>query len=250
MARFGSSTSGSPGLGTLAGLRLETALDGADGTLGSTLFAGDEEDAVLLCELGFWTLASLADDVFGDVSSEDVLDLLGLETAADDETLGAVDGADGSQLGKEELDDVLGLTVHTLADVDDVGKDGLFGAVSGDLRRDHGELFLVAGEGGVLGAEGLEYATEELLICVVAVCALPCLDRVVLGGCVCVVCCVLGKGVVSELLVVGFGICVVGGGLCVVGLVVGLSDLLFESVEVERDLLLGLLLLLELAKLG
>lgn len=231
------STCGSPGLGTLAGLGLETALDGADGTLGTTLVASDEEDTVLLCELGFWTLASLADDVFGDVSSKDVLDLLGLETTTDDETLRTVDGTDGTQLGEEELDDMFGLTVHTFADVDDVGKDCLLGTVSCDLRRDHGELLLVAGQGGVLSAEGLEDATEELLICVVAICALPCLDGVVLCGCVGVICCVLGEWVVSELFVVGISICVVGGLVCIVGLVVGLSDLLFESIKVEGDLL-------------
>lgn len=172
----GLSACGRPGLGTLAGLSLETALDGTDGTLGSTLFAGDEEDTVLLGELGLWTLAGLADDVFGDVSSENVFDLLGLETTTDDETLGTVDGANGTQLGEEELDDVLGLTVHTLANVDDIGKDGLFGAVSGDLGWDHGELLLVARESGVLCTERLEDTTEKLLIRVVAICALPCFD--------------------------------------------------------------------------
>ena len=144
---------------------------------------------------------------------------------------------------------MLWLTVHTLANVDNVGKDGLLGAVTGDLGWDHGELFLVAGKSRVLSTEGVEYTTEKLLIRVITVCALPCLDGIVLGRCVGVICCVLGERVVSELFVIGICICIVGCGLCIVFLVVGLSNLLFKSVEVEGDLLLGLFLLFQFAKL-
>lgn len=141
--RSGLGTGSSSGLGTLAGLRLETGLDSTDGTLRAALFASDEEDTVLLGELCLWTLAGLTDDVLGDVSSENVFDLLGLETTTNDKTLRTVNGTNGTQLGEKELNDVLWLTVHTLANVDNVGKDGLFGAISGDLGRDHGELLLV-----------------------------------------------------------------------------------------------------------
>lgn len=76
--------SSSSSLGTLSGLRLETGLDSADGTLGTALFAGDKKDTVLLGELCLGTLAGFADDVFGDISPKNVLDLLGLETTTDD----------------------------------------------------------------------------------------------------------------------------------------------------------------------
>ena len=223
-------TGSSSGLGTLAGLCLETGLDSTDGTLRTTFFAGDKENTVLLCEFGLWTLASLANDVLGDVSSKNVFDLLGLETTTDDETLGAVDGTNGTQLSEEELDDVLWLTVHTLANVDDVGKYGLFGTISGDLRRDHGELLLVAGEGGVLCTKRLEDAAEELLVCVIAVCALPCFNRVIFWRCVDVVYFVLSKRILAEFLVIHVGVCIVGGLCSIVCLIIGLADFLFEGV--------------------
>lgn len=87
------------------------------------------------------------------------------------------------------------------------------------------------------------------MICVVTVCALPCLDAIILGGCVSVFCCVLGEWVVAKLLIISLSVCVVGDALCVVSLVICLSDFLLKSVKVEGNLLLGLLLLLELAEL-
>lgn len=87
------------------------------------------------------------------------------------------------------------------------------------------------------------------MICVITVCALPCLNAVVFGGSFGVLWCVLGEWVVAELLVIDLSVCVVGGGLWVIALLVCVSDFLLESIKVESNLLLGFFLLLELAEL-
>jgi hypothetical protein len=57
------------------------------------------------------------------VSSEDVLKLLLLETAFDDQTTTAINTATGAQFGEQELHNVVVGTLHTLADIGDVGED-------------------------------------------------------------------------------------------------------------------------------
>ena len=105
-----------------------------------------------------------------------MLDLLLLEATLDDQTLGTVDRAGCTQFSKQELDDVLGLTMQAkrkskrkkekserlmpccsfffmlvpFGNVRDVGKDGLFVALTSDLRRHNGVLLLLADELGVL----------------------------------------------------------------------------------------------------
>ena len=70
-----------------------------------------------------------------DVSSQDVLDLRLREATTDNEAARAVDGARRTQLGEHELDSVLWLTMHTLANVSDVAEDGLLVSFSHELRR-------------------------------------------------------------------------------------------------------------------
>jgi hypothetical protein len=111
-------------------LGLETALDSVDRAAGAARLARHEEDAVLLREERVRALARLARDVLDDVPAEDVLDLLLLEAALDDEARGAVDGAGRAHLREHELDDVLGLSVHALADVADVREDRLLVALA------------------------------------------------------------------------------------------------------------------------
>lgn len=69
-----------------------------------------------------------------DVSPQDVLDLFLLETTLDDQPAGAVDGTCCSHFGEHELDDVLGLAMHSFADIGDVCKDCLFVSFSHDRR--------------------------------------------------------------------------------------------------------------------
>lgn len=85
-------------------------------------------------------------------------------TTLDDQPSASIDGSTGSQLGEEELDDVLGLTVHTLADVGHVGEDGTLVALAEELRRGNGVLFLAGGarKGRVGGVEKSKEAAEEL----------------------------------------------------------------------------------------
>lgn len=116
-------------------------------------------------EQGVWGLAGLAGDVFDNVPSQDVFDLFLLEPSLDDEPAGAVDRAGGAQLGKEELDDVLWLSVHLFADVGNVGKDRPLWAFSLDVGGRDGVPLLAApaGQGWVRGKEERVEAAEELL---------------------------------------------------------------------------------------
>ena len=96
-------------LATPADLGLETAFDRVDRAARSTGLAGHEEDTILLRKQRVGRFTRLARDVLDDVASEDVLDLLLLEAALDDEAAGTVDAARCTHLGEEELDDVFGL---------------------------------------------------------------------------------------------------------------------------------------------
>lgn len=72
-----------------------------------------------------------------DVATKDVLDLLLLEATLDDQPTGAVHGTGGTHFCEHVLDNMLGLPVHPLADVGDVGEDSLLVAFTEDLwRRD------------------------------------------------------------------------------------------------------------------
>ena len=73
--------------------------------------------------------------VLTDVPTEDMLDLLLLEATLDNETAGTVDRAGGTHFREHVLDDVLGLAMHTLANVGDVREDGLLVSFTKDLRR-------------------------------------------------------------------------------------------------------------------
>ena len=92
-----------------------------------------------------------------------MLDLFLLEATLDDETTRAVDGTSGTHFGEHVLDDVLWLPVHTLADIGDVGEDGLLVAFTQDLRR-RDRVTLAGGceEGGV-GCVKLAVETMEKL---------------------------------------------------------------------------------------
>lgn len=69
------------------------------------------------------------------ISSEDVLKLLLLETTLDDQTTTAVNTATGTQFGEQELHDVVIGTLHTLANIGDVGENGTTVTFTQTLRR-------------------------------------------------------------------------------------------------------------------
>lgn len=85
--------------------------------------------------LGVWRTARLASDVFDNVPPENVLNLLLLETTLDDQSAITSHGTAGTQLSEQELCDVLLGTFHPLADLGDVGEDGLLVAFTETLRR-------------------------------------------------------------------------------------------------------------------
>lgn len=69
-----------------------------------------------------------------DISPQHVFNLLLLETTFDDETPAAVDGAAGSQFGKQVGCNVLVGPLHPLANLGNVGKDGLLVTFAQALR--------------------------------------------------------------------------------------------------------------------
>ena len=89
-----------------------------------------------------------------------MLDLFLLEATLDDETTRAVDGTSGTHFGEHVLDDVLGLPVHTFADVGDVGEDRLLVAFTCELRRRNGVTF--AGGSEECGVRGMKLSVESV----------------------------------------------------------------------------------------
>ena len=166
---------------SLPNLRLETGLDRVDGPSRAARLARHEEYTVLLRKERVRRLARLAGDVLDcgrrcqpstrqcqwlewtgrtDVTTQNVLDLLLLETTLDDKAPRAVDGAGGTHFREHVLDDVLGLPVHTFADVGDVGEDGLLVAFTCELRRRNCVTF--AGGGKECGVRGMELSVESV----------------------------------------------------------------------------------------
>ena len=92
-----------------------------------------------------------------------MLDLLLLEATLDDETTRAVDGTSSTHFGEHVLDDVLWLPVHTLADIGDVGEDGLLVAFTQDLRRCDCVTLAGGREEGGVGSVKLAVETMEEL---------------------------------------------------------------------------------------
>lgn len=85
-----------------------------------------------------------------------------LELSTNDQAFATVDTAAGSQLSEQELGDVLVLSLHALADVRDVGEDGLFVTLSKDLwRRDLVVPAAVTSKVGMLVSEQGEEASEQ-----------------------------------------------------------------------------------------
>jgi len=119
--------------------------------------------------------------VLTNVLAENVLDLLLVETTTEDETLSTVHRSLGTQLGVEEHEDVLGLTVETTADVDKVGKRRLLGSLTGNLGRNNGVPALLAGKLGVVEVEEGEEALQELVVGRVTVLGDPRVDTASLG---------------------------------------------------------------------
>lgn len=137
-------------LPSLSDLGRETGLDGLDRTTRAARVASNEVKTVLsLGKICVGRSAGLAGDVLDNVRAQDVLDLLLLETTLDDQPPGAVGGTAGTQLGKEVGSDVFVGSLHALANLGKVGKDGLLVAFAQALG---GRDLVGAGAGrGVVG---------------------------------------------------------------------------------------------------
>ncbi|KAI6768341.1 hypothetical protein HG530_006350 [Fusarium avenaceum] len=97
-----------------------------------------------------------------DVFSDDVLNLLLLETTLDDQSSATVYGTTGTQLSEQVSSNVLLSSLHALADIGNVGEDSLSVAFSHTLRR--GNLVALCSGGNVVGvplSELVEETSEE-----------------------------------------------------------------------------------------
>lgn len=161
--------------------------------------------------------------VLTDIPSQDILNLLLLETTLDDETSRTVNGARSTQFSKQELRDVLVGSLHTLANLGNVCENGLLVAFTQALRRrDLVALAAARSKVGVVQLQLREEAGEEERV----------LDRgdfAVLPDAgallhVAVLLLLLGRG--GGSLVVFSGVLVVGGSFSKLGLeVVGVGRL-------------------------
>jgi len=158
-----------PHLPSLSDLGRETSLDRGNRPPRSARVAGDEGQTVLsLAQLRVGRPACLARHVLDDVLAQHVLQLLRLETTLDDQTSGACGRAARTQFGEQECGDVLLGPLHTLADLWEVGENGLLIAFSHALRR--WDLVALGTSGGVvrvlLGQEVEESALRQMLVAI------------------------------------------------------------------------------------
>ena len=97
-------------------------------------------------------------EILTDILPQDILNLFLCISPLHDQSLGTIDRPLSTQLGIQKLNDVFGLTMHSSTDIGEIGKDGLFGPFSSDLRRDHGVFPFLAGEFGVMSVKEGEEA--------------------------------------------------------------------------------------------
>lgn len=160
-------------------LSTETGLDCGDRPTRTAGVAGNEVETVFaLVEFGVGAAAGFACNIFNwrlsatvvfkskrdikehtDISSQDVLNLLLLETTLNDQTPATVDTAAGTQFGEQELHDVVVRTLHTLADVGDVREDGTTVTFTQTLRRR--DLIRLGAAGQQVGMVALDEGEES-----------------------------------------------------------------------------------------
>lgn len=83
-------------------------------------------------------------------------------SSLDDESMRTIDRTTRSKFGKEESNNVLVLPVHLLANLGQVGEDGLLVSFFEHLRRGDGVSSSISIELGVLGSKDSEGSREEL----------------------------------------------------------------------------------------
>ena len=95
-----------------------------------------------------------------DVTTEDILDLLLLESAFDDQTARPIHRPGRTHFGEHELNNVLRLSVHSFTDIGDIGEDRFLVSFSHDLWGSDGVPFGARGEKSRV--RGMELTVETL----------------------------------------------------------------------------------------
>lgn len=176
-----------------------------------------------------------------DVLSQNVLKLLLLETTLDNQASATVNRTAGTQLSKQVGGDVLVGTLHALADVGNVGKDGLLVTLTHALRgRDLVALDAAQGVVGVLLRQLVEEALQKRVVAQ----SLGLVVRPDTGASVHVTRLLLGSGVLGVLALRLLGLKLAGKVVLLVVSLGGLLLLLLLQKHVDTLLALGGVLIL------
>mmetsp|Transcript_21266 Transcript_21266/g.39544 ORF Transcript_21266/g.39544 Transcript_21266/m.39544 type:complete len:256 (-) Transcript_21266:2436-3203(-) len=117
-------------------------------------------------------------NVLGNVLFQETLNILGYKLTLDHKPAVSVNGTGGTQLCKEEAEDMIGVTPHHLTDFRKVRPKNLASTNPQDLRRAHGGALLVHQIGVLcpqLGVHAVKHVLKRVL-------TLSCLVNTVLGG--------------------------------------------------------------------
>lgn len=159
---------------SLAGDSLEAGFDAGDGAAWAAGFALQEEESGVLLQDCVGGFAGVTGDIFLDVATQDILNLLGLEASLNDQLIVAIHWATCAQFRQQVIQKMLRQPMQHLADLHEVGKGGLLGANSQYLWRSHHEFRLSARRHlGILVQNDLEHSLKEFVVSIVAIRASP-----------------------------------------------------------------------------
>mmetsp|Transcript_18530 Transcript_18530/g.31147 ORF Transcript_18530/g.31147 Transcript_18530/m.31147 type:complete len:265 (+) Transcript_18530:159-953(+) len=154
-------------------LRDETGLDSTHRARSSARLTPQDEQTLLPAEQSVRALAHITDHILVHVATQDTLEHLRCEASFHDKTLLSVQRPRCTQLRVKVPHDVLRLSVHRLAQLHKVDEHGLLCAFAQHLRRLEDRLLLLACQLGVVCEQHTKYASEHLIIMVVARAAFP-----------------------------------------------------------------------------
>jgi len=90
---------------------------------------------VTLLEVGIRGLAGTTSNIFQDITSQNVFQLLLLEFTPNNQSLASINRSGGTQFGEQKLRHMFIVSLHSLANIRDIRKNSLLISFSEHLRR-------------------------------------------------------------------------------------------------------------------